>query len=247
MRQIVRLSLLFFPLSGPAAIVWSQTAPPAEKSSTVAPRGQQSVRPGINDTFLDPQLNVGEWVERFEVESREVYAARHQIVAETEIRPGMRMADVGAGTGLFSRLFAEAVGSTGWVFAVDISPRFLEHIAAESQRVGIDNISPILAHPATVQLPPDSIDVAFLCDTYHHFEYPERTLRSIHRALHDRGALIVVDFERIPGVSREWILSHVRAGKETFTDEIRQAGFALIEQVDIDGFEENYFLRFEKR
>ena len=57
----------------------------------------QSVKPGINNVFKDP--NVGQFVERFEREGREVYDQRHKIVEASEIRPGMAMADIGAGTG----------------------------------------------------------------------------------------------------------------------------------------------------
>ncbi|MGB2501466.1 MAG: SAM-dependent methyltransferase, partial [Mariniblastus sp.] len=61
------------------------------------------------------------------------------------------------------------------------------------------------------------------------------------------GELVVIDFERIPGESREWLLGHVRAGKEVFRAEIMDAGFALDEEVTIKGFKENYFLRFRKK
>jgi predicted methyltransferase len=89
--------------------------------------------------------------------------------------------------------------------------------------------------------------VAFICDVYHHFEFPAQTLESIHSALSEGGRLIVIDFERIPGVSREWTLGHVRAGKETFIEEIEAAGFQLVAEREIQGFEENYYVEFRKR
>ena len=58
--------------------------------------------------------------------------------------------------------------------------------------------------------------------------------------------MIVIDFERIPGVSREWTLGHVRAGKQTFIDEIQEVGFELVAERQIPGFKENYFLEFRK-
>src|SRR5919206_3772426 len=87
-------------------------------------RGQeQSVRPGINKPFENP--DVKEFVGKFEVESREVYARRKEIVAACKLKPGMVVADIGAGTGLFTRLFASAVGPEGKVYAVDIAPKFI--------------------------------------------------------------------------------------------------------------------------
>lgn len=207
----------------------------------------KSVRPGINKRFLDPELNVSEWLGRFEIESREVFAHRADVVKACAIKPGQHVADIGAGTGFFSRLFAAAVGSEGKVSTVDISPRFLEHITLKAREDRVTNISTVLCSDRSVKLPPESVDVAFVCDTYHHFEFPSSTLASIHHALKPGGTLIVIDFERIPGKSRKFILSHVRAGKDVFRGEIESVGLKLVEEVDISGFKENYFLRFSKK
>lgn len=98
-----------------------------------------------------------------------------------------------------------------------------------------------------MELAPQSIDVAFICDTYHHFEYPRSTMASIRSALRPGGQLIIIDFIRIPGVSRDWILDHVRAGREEVIAEVKSDGFTLIETPDTPYLEENYVLRFRKR
>ncbi|MEZ6118052.1 MAG: methyltransferase domain-containing protein [Pirellulaceae bacterium] len=208
---------------------------------------EQSVNPGINDRFLDPALDIKEWIERFEVESREVFGNRDRVLAAMQLQPGMVVADVGAGTGAFTRVFSKAVGPNGWVYAVDISPKFLEHISSKSAEEKLGNVSAVFGSATSINLPPASVDVVFICDTYHHFEYPESTLASINKALKPGGKLVLIDFERIPGKSREWTLSHVRAGKDVFRQEVEAAGFALQEEVKVEGFEENYFLRFQKR
>lgn len=208
---------------------------------------EKSVKPGINDGFLDPQLDVSEWLGRFEIESREVYAARQRVLEICDVQPGMTVADIGAGTGFYSRLFASAVGEQGWVYAADISSRFLEHINRQSQEDRVHNMTSVLCTERSVNLPPNSVDVAFICDTYHHFEYPQDTMKSILRALKPGGTLVVIDFERIPGQSREFILGHVRAGKDVFRREIVNAGFRFLEEVQVPAFEENYLLRFRKQ
>jgi len=185
-------------------------------------------------------------VKRFEIESREIFLTRERILVECEIEAGDAVADVGAGTGLFSRMFSTVVGDQGWVYAVDISPRFLEHINKESAKLKIPNITSVLCADNSVSLPPNSVDVVFLCDTYHHFEYPKSTLASIHNAIRPGGHMIVIDFERIEGKTRRWLMRHVRAGKEVFRSEITDAGFKLTEEKQIPGFKENYFLKFEK-
>jgi ubiquinone/menaquinone biosynthesis C-methylase UbiE len=208
---------------------------------------EKSVKPGINKNFIDPEMSVEEYVKRFEIESREVYLARESILKELRISPGDLVADVGAGTGLFTRMFAKSVGETGWVFAIDISARFIEHINLQSSALDLDNITGVLCAEDSINLPPQSVDVVFVCDTYHHFEYPKSTLSSIHRALKPGGQFVVIDFDRIPGKSREWLVNHVRAGKDVFRAEIMDAGFVLDEEVSIAGFKENYFLRFRKK
>lgn len=205
---------------------------------------EKSVKPGINDPFKDP--NVNEFQGKFEVESREVYAKREQIVAACKLKPGMVVADVGAGTGLFTRLLAKEVGPSGQVYAVDIAPKFLEHVRRTSRQAGLKNVTPVLCSPDSVDLPPNSVDVAFVCDTYHHFEFPQRTLASLHRAVKPGGRLVVVDFVRIPGKSTEWVLGHVRAGQEVVEREIAEAGFEKAGEVK-ELLAENYLVVFTRR
>jgi len=94
--------------------------------------GETSVKPGINKKFIDPNLDVDQWVKKLELESREVFLHRERILAACQINEGDAVADIGAGTGLFTRLFSSAVGDQGSVYAVDISARFIEHIKKES-------------------------------------------------------------------------------------------------------------------
>ncbi|MGI9471371.1 MAG: methyltransferase [Rubripirellula sp.] len=226
--------------------VWSQDSPPSDRSVSEETLQQESVKPGINDGFLDPELKLEEWIERFEVESREVYHARKEIMQQLGLTEGTRVADVGAGTGFYTLLMAQAVGPTGWTYAIEISPRFAEHLANLISTRGITNATTVFCTDRSICLPPESIDAAFICDVYHHFEHPAETMSSVHRALTDGGRVVVIDFERIPGVSRDWMLGHVRAGKQTFIDEIQSVGFELIAERQIPGFQENYYLEFRK-
>lgn len=204
---------------------------------------EKSVRPGINDAFKNPKVT--EWVTRFEGESREVFDKRKEIVAASKLQPGMAVADVGAGTGLFTRLFAHEVGPDGAVYAVEISQNFLEHIAASAKKLGVKNVKTVLGEDKSAGLPHGSVDVVFICDTYHHFEFPQQMMASIHKALKPGGRAVVIDFIRIPGESSEWVLNHVRAGQEVVEKEITEAGFKKVDEVE-DLLEENYFIVFER-
>ena len=203
---------------------------------------EKSVRPGINKPFENP--DVKEYIGKFEVESREVFAKRREIVANCKLKPGMIVGDIGAGTGLFTRLLAKEVGPGGKVFAVDIAPKFIEHIEKTCKEQGLKKVVGVVCKPESVELPANSIDLAFICDTYHHFEFPFKTMASIHRALRPGGQVVLVDFHRIEGKSSEWVMNHVRAGQEVFTREILASGFKQVGQAKF--LRENYFIRFEK-
>jgi ubiquinone/menaquinone biosynthesis C-methylase UbiE len=203
----------------------------------------KSVKPGINDPFKDPKVQ--EYIEKFEIESREVFQRREAILEACAIQPGLTVADIGAGTGLFTRLFAKNVGNQGRVIAVDIASNFLEHITKTAREQELRNIDTLLCSADSTELLPDSIDFAFICDTYHHFEYPTKTMKSLLRALKPGGRLVVIDFKRIDGQSTPWVMSHVRAGQDVFEKEILECGFVKLEQKE-DLVKENYFLVFQK-
>lgn len=203
---------------------------------------EQSIRPGVNRQYENP--NWSQWVSVFERRGREVYEHRHAIVAATGVRPGMQVADIGAGTGLFTRLFASKVAPTGTVYAVDISRTFIENILRTCREMGLNNVEGIVNSPRTTGLPDQSIDLAFVTDTYHHFEYPASMLESIHRSLRTGGRLVIIDFRREPGISSPWVMGHVRAGKNAVIREIQAAGFRLVTEKPV--MRSNYFLTFSK-
>lgn len=207
---------------------------------------QPGTHPGANERFLDPQLDAAKWVKRFEGEAREIYASRSGIAGALEVAPGMQVADVGAGTGLFLPILAQAVGEDGRVYAVDVSPRFLEHLRARVEAEGLDRVEVVTGLSRTANLSQGSVDRVLLVDTYHHFEFPRAMLASLRKALRPGGELLVVDFERIPGTSRDWVLDHMRADKQTFTREIEAASFELAAEVPVEGLKENYVLRFRR-
>jgi len=199
--------------------------------------------PAINRPYQDPEYS--QWVEAFERPGREVFDRRQEIVAASGVRSGMAVADVGAGTGLFTRLFARAVGATGKVYAVDISKNFVDNVVRTAREQGLGNVEGIVNAQDNAGLPASSVDLLFVCDTYHHFEQPGAMLASFHRAIRPGGTLVVIDFEREAGRSSGWVMSHVRAGKEKVIREIEAAGFRL--QEDRELMRENFFLRFERK
>jgi len=198
--------------------------------------------PTINAPYQDPEYS--QWVEAFERPGREVFDRRRDIVAASGVRPGMTVADIGAGTGLFTRLFAAAVGPKGKVYAVDISRNFVDNVLRTAREQGLGNVEGIVNTQHSTGLPANSVDLVFVCDTYHHFEQPASMLASIHQALRPGGTVAIIDFRRIAGSSSDWVMHHVRAGKQTVIDEVEAAGFRL--RADDPLLRDNYYLRFER-
>ncbi|MCB1121031.1 MAG: methyltransferase domain-containing protein [Verrucomicrobiae bacterium] len=206
---------------------------------------KESVNPGINKSYLNKDLVVEEWVERLEAEGREVFVNREAIVAEIGLKPGMAIADIGSGTGAHLPFMSKAVKRKGKVYAVDIVDKFLEHIDHQAEKNGWKNVETVLCTERSAELPANSIDVAFICNVYHHFEYPYDTLASLHQALRPGGKIVLVDFKRIPGESSDWILSHMRAGQDVFEGEILKSGFRKEREIK-DLLKDNYMVIFQK-
>ncbi len=208
-----------------------------------SPDGETSVRPGINQAYYDDP-SIDTWRARFERPDREIFAKRDEIVRRIKLRPGLSVADIGAGTGFIALQMAREVGADGTVYAVELMPTFIEHIDKTAREQGVTNLRTVQCTERDLALAPNSIDLAFGCDVYHHFEYPQSSLASLRRALKPGGYFVLVDFHRIPGRSSDWVMGHVRAGQEVFEREIEAAGF---EKIGEERFMQTcYFVRFKK-
>jgi len=201
----------------------------------------------LNKQFQDPHLEVRRFVDRFETDSREIFAQRQKIVEAVGLHPGQAVADIGAGTGLFSWMFAEKVGSKGTVHAVEIAPAFLKFIGEQVHQRGLGKVvKTVRSTQETTNLASGSIDVAFVCATYHHFEHPGKVLASIHRSLRPGGRLVVIDFD-LREDSSAFVRERARAPKEVYCREIEAAGFVPIDAKPSLELKENFFAAFQRR
>ena len=198
----------------------------------------RSVHPGINAPYRAADA-VRIWSRRFERDGREVHDHQAQLVAALGLRPGMAVADVGAGTGLFTLAFAAAVGPGGAVYAVDLIPEFLAFIGERAAAAGLRQVQLVQASERSAGLAPASVDLIFMSDAYHHLEYPQHVLATLRAALRPGGSLWVIDFQREASTDRA-LRRHVRAGKAQVLVELAQAGFQLVEELPL--LRENYVL-----
>lgn len=205
------------------------------------------MEPSINERFLQateqdmPELNA-----RFESEDREISVARQAVFAALQIEEGMQVADIGAGTGLFAPLLHQAVGATGKVYCGDFSPQMVAYLRQRVAEEQLTQVEVVACTETTTGLAHASVNLLFICDTYHHFEDPGAMLQSIYQALRPGGRFALVDYERIQGVTDEWMYNHLRVGREEAREEVEAAGFEFLEQSQVAGLVENYMLMFRR-
>jgi predicted methyltransferase len=206
--------------------------------------GCHRLPPRPNDAYRDGRTSAEEWNRLFEGPEREVYRQRERIMRALAVRPGLDVVDVGAGTGAFTTLLSDAVGASGRVYAEEVMPKFSQFIAERAVRERRANVVSVVGTETGIGLPPGSVDVAFVCDVYHHFAQPLPVLASIWQALRPDGALFIVDFRRDPDRSPAWILEHARAGEEQVVREVEQSGFVSVARSD--ELRDNYMRRFRR-
>jgi len=187
----------------------------------------------LNESFADPDAQL--WVQRFERAGRAVYDARFALLDVLSLKPGMSVADIGAGSGFFTRLIAERVAPSGQVYGVDIAESLVDHMAEKADAMGIDNFHAVLGGERSPRLDSNSVDAVYIMDAYHHFAYPAEMLAEIKRALRPGGELLLIEYERIEGLTTPGRMAMLRAGKEVFRSEFIDAGFELVEEVDLIG------------
>jgi SAM-dependent methyltransferase len=129
------------------------------------------------------------WLER---EEREREERTDLLLSELALKPGMVVADIGAGTGYIARRMAAQVGSSGAVYAVDVQPEMIRLLKALA--AGLTQVKPVLGGVDDVRLPAASVDLAIMVDVYHELEYPREVLASILRALKPGGRVVFVEY-----------------------------------------------------
>ena len=121
-----------------------------------------------------------------------------QLAAVLELKPGMTVADVGAGGGAVTVVLGKWMGP-GRVFATDIGAQQLQLIRDYVMREGLTNVTVIEGRPTATNLPDACCDAIFLRDVYHHLTDPESMNKSLHASLKPGGRLAVIDFPPEPG------------------------------------------------
>ena len=158
-----------------------------------------------------------------------------EVVAALELEAGDKIADIGAGTGIFVWPFARAVAPDGIVYAVDVNRHLLAHIDRQAEKQGLPNVQTILGAYEDPLLP-ESVDLVFLCDTLHHIQSRQAYLETLATYLRPGGRVAVIDFE---GGSPH-LDPDLRYELQELAGWMATAGFELDRRFDF--VEENFFV-----
>ena len=132
-----------------------------------------------------------EWLERT---NRDEEEHTGKLVDNLNLKAGDVVADIGCGTGYFSRRIARKIVPDGRVLGVDIQPEMLELLNNNMAKAGVTNVVPVLGTIQDPRLAANSVDLALMVDVYHEFDYPFEMVQSITRALKPGGRLVFVEF-----------------------------------------------------
>jgi len=139
------------------------------------------------------------WLERA---NREKEEQPDRVIATLNLKPGMTVADIGAGSGYYTWRIAQRVGARGKVYAVDVQPEMIELLNHQMKKRGVENVRSILSTASDPRLPAGSVDLALMVDVYHELEFPYEMLGAIVSTLKPGGRLALVEFRggdsRIP-------------------------------------------------
>jgi predicted methyltransferase len=206
-------------------LVVLRSAPLASADPTPAPT--VSDRATAVESFAD----VDYWSKVFDDPQRDAWQKPKELIAALALRPGQAVADLGAGTGYFSRYLAAAIGPDGTVFAVEVEPALVAHLRARAEREGAVNIVPVLASTDNPRLPVAGLDLIFIANTYHHLDHRAAYLPQLRRALRPGGRIAVIDWKA--GALPEGPPPAHKLAREHVVDEMRTAGFTLAEDPDV--------------
>ena len=204
---------------------------------TACTHNQERMPPKTQDRPLEDRIKSQERPERASWQKPD------EIVRALELKNGDVVADIGAGTGYFTRRFAKAVAPDGKVYAVDVAADVLGYLQEQANQEGLHNIATIVSVEADPMLPKGTVDLAFFCDTTHHIANRVNFYRHMAPGLKEHGRMAIVDYA--PGAERNPHPVEELVPRSQVISEAEDGGFKLVKEYQFLPYQ--YFLVFEKR
>jgi len=191
----------------------------------------------------DRMPNVMEYLDRLDRPERDQDQKPAQVIDALRLKRGMSVADIGSGSGYFTRRFVEAVTETGMVYAIDVEPEALKYVEASLLHMHRTYTAEfILARPDNPKLPVESVDLIFLCNTFHHLEDRTTYFRNVKPALKTGGRVAIVDFYHDERSGELGFPKRHLVARDTVLEAFTAAGYRLINEHTF--LPKQYFLEF---
>lgn len=184
------------------------------------------------------------WLDRPEREEEERLSL---LIEALQLKPGMTVADIGAGSGRISVMMAREVAPKGRVMAVDIQDEMLTLLKNKARQLKVTNITPVLSTAKSPRLEPGSVDLALMVDVYHEFNFPYEMMQSLAAAMKPGGRVVLVEYRKEdPEVRRRIKLVHTMTEKQVRT-ELEQPEFGLKWKKTLKPLPLQHIIVFEKQ
>ncbi len=209
----------------------------AQKIPTVSPTAAPKIDDNINRPVSEPYTGD---LSIFEDANRAKNLQIDRVMNILKITDGKNVADIGAGSGWFTVRAAKRIGEKGKVFAVEINQQYIDYISNRAKKENFSNIQTVLGTEDNPKLPENSVDAVLILKTYHEIGQPVKVLENVRKSLRKDARIGIID--------RNGKGDDHGIQKETVVEEMKRAGFALIEDYDFvkpDGMD--YFLVFQAR
>ncbi len=182
-------------------------------------------------------------IKSFERSERASWQKPDEVVQALALKNGEVVADIGAGTGYFTRRLAKAVAPDGRVYAVDVAADVLGYLQEQAEKEGLHNIVTIVSREDDPMLPKNAVDLAFFCDVTHHLANRIDFYRAMAPGLKQRGRLAIIDYD--PGAPRTPHPTEEHVPRSQVISEAEDTGFKFVK--DFQFLPNQYFLLFEKQ
>ncbi|MEY4528471.1 MAG: SAM-dependent methyltransferase [Nitrospirota bacterium] len=217
MKTIVLLAALCVSLAGPA----------------LAEEQHQHRRPD----------DIKQYLEHLDSTERDRYQKPSEVIDALKLKPGMAIADLGSGSGYFTRRFIEAVTETGMVYAVDVEPEMLAYAKESVIHMHTAYTAEfILAQPDNPKLPFAAVDLLFVCNTIHHLENRSKYFSDLKSSLKPDARIAIIDFYPDERSGDLGFPKHHLVPRDTIVQEMAAAGYQLIREHSF--LPKQYFLEF---
>jgi len=187
--------------------------------------------------------SITQYLEHLDSSERDQYQKPIQVIEALNLKPGQAVADLGSGSGYFTRRLVGAVTESGKVYAIDVEPEMLRYVEDSLVHMHAPYSAEfILARPDSPKLPVESVDLIFVCNVFHHLEDRTTYFRNARTALKAGGRIAIIDFyhdERSGdlGFSKQHLVP-----RDTTIAEMTAAGYRLEREHSF--LPRQYFLEF---